>query len=91
MLTGVRFSFSPRAFVPILDVIGDLVIENQTQDSTQQLLKAAVIFIKRSEVFKARIFEQTNTPVGSEYKHVYFSLIFPSNLEMRNFVENFYK
>lgn len=90
MLTGVRFSALPRDFVPILDVRGELVIENPTQDSTRQLLTAAVVFIKKAERFNGRIYDNTVPPI-SKYKHVYFSLIFRSNSDMKNFWENLCK
>ena len=89
MFTGIRFHANEREFLPILDVVGEMILENPEMDSTQQLLIAASILIKKAQGFNAVCFDQVNPPV-SRYKCVYFTLIFPTIKDMRNFAQKFF-
>ena len=85
----VYFTFSPRTPVSIVDVVGEYMIEDPRKSPTQFLLTQAVSLIEMAEEFNAKPYEHPCALPKSKFKVVYFSLIFPSNEEMRNFLKKF--
>ena len=83
----VYFTFSPRENESILDVLGEYMMEDPRKSWTELLLKKAVSLIEMAEEFNAEPDDRPGSLPKSRYKAVYFSLVFPSNKEMRDFLE----
>ena len=90
MSEKVDFYLYPRAFVPIIDIIGVISIKNLNGKWKENLILDAFRIIDIAYYFKARFCKETVIPERIEpetYRYVCFSLKFHSMRRMYDFLK----
>ena len=83
MMIPIRWSFQWKSMMPIIEAKG----ESATNESENFVIQSAIEIIEKASEFKGRPYSNMPSFPSTSNFFVSFSLIFPSDVDLANFME----